>query len=525
MSAAVISALGHTLVAFMWQGAIVGVCADVLARRLADPQARHASDVAALLALPDLVLCTFALELSHASSLASAPVGIAPATTLAVLPATTPLGWPQAVTATWLLGVAFMAIRLARSVVAVRRVRLRARLADASLVSLANALAKRLGLRRPISVGLSDDVAVPGVIGSWRPLIVLPASAIVGAPPEYLVAVLTHELAHLRRLDPLVLLVQRTVEVVLFFHPATWSISRRLDETREHCCDDMVRGHLVDPLIYARALLFFEQARSAVPTLALSSSAGSLMTRIRRIVHTPPTPRLPVSRRLAPLLAMAGLTATILAAPACIAAMAESDEDSDESSQAEHAEHAATPKPQSVQSPTSEPSDADAEASASLGIEWLPASVESHAPAIVDAAQAHQVDPELLAIMVLVESRGNATVRSPRGARGLMQLMPATAQSLAEARGITDHSDSRLDDPHYNLDLGAQFLAEQLQRFGEGKSEDEAIRLAAGAYNAGPSRMNAYLQSGAPLSEESVQYMERVASLWSERNEPDSTNL
>ena len=77
------------------------------------------------------------------------------------------------------------------------------------------------------------------VVGWLRPVILLPASALTGLAPSQLEAVIAHELAHIRRHDYLVNLFQTTVETLLFYHPASWWISRQIRAEREHCCDDV----------------------------------------------------------------------------------------------------------------------------------------------------------------------------------------------------------------------------------------------------------------------------------------------
>ena len=91
---------------------------------------------------------------------------------------------------------------------------------------------------------------------------------------------------------------------------------------------------------------------------------------------------------------------------------------------------------------------------------------------LMRVAQEEGIDPALLNSVVMAESGGNPMAESPKGAGGLMQLMPATAQEL----GVTD-----VFDPEQNLRGGAKYLRQQLERFG-----DPSLALA--AYNAGPAK-------------------------------------
>lgn len=92
---------------------------------------------------------------------------------------------------------------------------------------------------------------------------------------------------------------------------------------------------------------------------------------------------------------------------------------------------------------------------------------------IAMAAAAHGLDEKLLHALVLTESAYQPSAISSAGAGGLTQLMPGTAAEL----GVTDRFD-----PVQNLRGGADYLARQILRFGD-------LRLALGAYNAGPSRV------------------------------------
>ena len=79
---------------------------------------------------------------------------------------------------------------------------------------------------------------VPVVFGHFRPVILVPAGLLAGLPPEQIQAILLHELAHIRRCDYAVNFLQRLVEGLFFYHPATWWIARVIRAERENCCDD-----------------------------------------------------------------------------------------------------------------------------------------------------------------------------------------------------------------------------------------------------------------------------------------------
>ena len=149
-------------------------------------------------------------------------------------------------------------------------------------------LCRELRILRPVRLLESALVQVPTVIGWLRPVVLIPASALMGLTPRQLEAVIAHELAHIRRYDYLINLLQTAVEILLFYHPAVWSVSRRVRAEREHCCDDLAVAACGDALVYARALAEIEALRKVSPQLAMAADGGSLLARIQRIVgHLP----------------------------------------------------------------------------------------------------------------------------------------------------------------------------------------------------------------------------------------------
>jgi hypothetical protein len=143
-------------------------------------------------------------------------------------------------------------------------------------------LARALGIDRTIRLLHSTAVDVPTVLGWVRPVILLPMT-LTGLSGEQIEMILAHELAHIRRHDFLVNLMQSVVETLLFYHPAVWWISSRIRIEREHCCDDAAVAVGGNALQYARALTRLEELRGEAPQLALGANGGSLMERIRRV--------------------------------------------------------------------------------------------------------------------------------------------------------------------------------------------------------------------------------------------------
>jgi beta-lactamase regulating signal transducer with metallopeptidase domain len=190
--------------------------------------------------------------------------------------------------AAWFAGVLLLSIRFLGGLVVAQR--LKGNEANPLLEhwqERLSALAGQLRVSRPVRLCESVLVEVPTVIGWIRPVILVPASALTGLSAEQLQALLAHELAHIRRYDYLINLLQTAVETLLFYHPAVWWVSRQIRQEREHCCDDLAVAACGSVLVYARALAELEQLRIVAPQLAIAANGGSLLYRIQRLVGSP----------------------------------------------------------------------------------------------------------------------------------------------------------------------------------------------------------------------------------------------
>lgn len=188
----------------------------------------------------------------------------------------------------WLSGVLVLASRMFGAWLLVLRLKRSAGPVPVCFEELLARVSGRLRVRRAVVLCRSALVEVPTVVGHLRPVILIPAGALFGLTPQQLEAVLAHELAHVRRWDYAVNLLQTAVETLLFYHPAAWWLSGRVRAEREHACDDAAVEATGDALVYARALAALEQLRadaSPPAALALAANGGSLMQRIQRLVN------------------------------------------------------------------------------------------------------------------------------------------------------------------------------------------------------------------------------------------------
>jgi beta-lactamase regulating signal transducer with metallopeptidase domain len=321
--------LGWTLAAFLWQGTLVAglfACVNaLLARR--GPSVRYA---AACLALLVMLACPIATFLGLDRSVVSPPVSggetavanAAAAPARVVRPAASPVPvlprWIRSNTREllpwlapiWIAGVLVLSLRFLGGWTITRRLTRRAVApAPAALNELLARLRARLRVARPVLLLQSAAVAVPTALGTLKPVILLPLSALTGLTPEGLEAVLAHELAHIRRRDYLLNLLQTAVETLLFYHPAVWWVSRRVRIERENCCDDLAVEVTGDARAYARALVGLEQIRASRPRLAVAANGGTLLARVARLLPAPPPSADAGSRWVAGALALAALAA------------------------------------------------------------------------------------------------------------------------------------------------------------------------------------------------------------------------
>jgi len=295
------SALGWALIHSIWQCAVIGLLAWFGLRGLhtRGPEARYLLSCAALSLMLALPTATFFL-LWTPSSLGISGSAQGGDLALVMLQTATPptnpalssfLPW---LIAAWAIGVLAMSLRLAGGWFWIQRFRwIGAEAVDAPWQERLQWLARDLGVKRPVRLMKSLAVEVPIVLGWLRPLILVPAALFTAMDPRALETILAHELAHVRRHDYLVNLLQSAMEVLLFFHPAVWWLSAQIRAERENCCDDIAVSLCGDPLLYARALAALEELRPDLnPNLALAATGGTLMNRIHRILapKLPPSP-------------------------------------------------------------------------------------------------------------------------------------------------------------------------------------------------------------------------------------------
>jgi bla regulator protein blaR1 len=171
-------------------------------------------------------------------------------------------------------------------------------------------LRHQLGIQQGIQLFESQLVKVPAVVGLFKPVILVPVGLLTQLPPACVETILLHELAHIRRKDFGVNLLQSVVEMIFFFNPALLWISSLIRQEREACCDDIVLAHTGDKKNYLEALVSFQVNVSAPSAyvLALRQQKAFLLNRVRRML-TQENKRLTIMEKVILFTALIGASA------------------------------------------------------------------------------------------------------------------------------------------------------------------------------------------------------------------------
>jgi type II secretory pathway component GspD/PulD (secretin)/beta-lactamase regulating signal transducer with metallopeptidase domain len=314
LSPQIVQKLGWTLLHFVWQAGVVALLLAILLRALrkSTPNIRYIVACAAMALIILMPTITFSLLSAPepASPVESIPISARVSAALqGPYDADMPLGraaqymqtprytsWQERadqvcaavlpyLVAGWLVGVFGLSIWHLGGWAQLHRLKSRM-VEDVNLFvhSTLQQLSGKLGVNKVVQVVKSALVEVPTVVGWIRPVVLLPASALTGLSSQQLEALLAHELAHIRRHDYLVNMLQTAVEILGFYHPAVWWISHTIRLERENCCDDMAISVCGDARQYVKALAEMERIRCGQAELAIAAGGGNLSRRISRLL-------------------------------------------------------------------------------------------------------------------------------------------------------------------------------------------------------------------------------------------------
>jgi beta-lactamase regulating signal transducer with metallopeptidase domain len=322
--------LGLTLVHFLWQGMAVAVLVGAFVRvfRLKHGNARYGAYLLAFIAMIACPVVTFtaidipispntelvtgaeSAEVVETFSYTALPAGDilpeaeTPRPAMPTVANPIPLGqrisdWLNVsmpwILVIWMVGVVVLSVRLLMGFVGVYRWRHHLEPLPERLVQRIVSLSEGLRMRGFSRVFISPTVLQAMAVGYLRPMVLLPAAMVTQMQPEMLEAVIAHELAHIRRYDLWVNLIQRVTETLLFYHPAVWWLSNCIRRERELCCDELAVKATGRRLTYATTLESVGRAKVMAKQPILAAGLGQdkkpTLSRVRHILGLKPTKR------------------------------------------------------------------------------------------------------------------------------------------------------------------------------------------------------------------------------------------
>lgn len=297
------SALGWTLIHSLWQGLVIVVAFSILRHVFKTSTARYWQGIGALSLQLVSAIITFGMVYQPAEIAAGKPrftaFFINNAANLDGVSVFAPSNLTFIQQAQlfiqnnldtfvlfWFIGANLLLLRLIIGFVYVQQLKVQKIMpVRDEVLGIMEELQEKLQLTMPIRLFESAKAVVPMTIGWIKPIILLPAGIMSGLSITQLEAVLAHELAHIKRYDYLINIFQNCVEILFFYHPATWFISAQVRDERENCCDDFAVNICGDRLVLAKALTqvanFQHQPRLA---MAFGAKRQTFMDRIKRIV-------------------------------------------------------------------------------------------------------------------------------------------------------------------------------------------------------------------------------------------------
>ena len=158
--------------------------------------------------------------------------------------------------------------------------------------------------------------------------------------------------------------------------------------------------------------------------------------------------------------------------------------------------------------------------SGGVNISWLPKTVTRWENIINENGKKYNIDPELIAIIITVESGGYSKALSRAKAQGLMQVIPPTANDIAKKHLIERRQNFDIYDPKTNVEFGTAYLSYLRNEFGQadqGPTWNSTVELIAAGYNGGPGAANSLFKGQGLKSNETLVYSRDVFNMWRER--------
>ncbi|TCV19623.1 BlaR1 peptidase M56 [Sphingobacterium alimentarium] len=187
----------------------------------------------------------------------------------------------------WFMVVCIKSVRMCVNLYGVFRLKNTGLIAtDMRWQRLVDHICKGIGVTQRVAFHESILAKTPLIIGHFKPLVLFPIGLVTSLSVEQVEAVLAHELAHVRRNDFIVNLVQNAIEILFFFNPAVLWLSSLIRAERENCCDDIAVAYTGSKSLYVNALVQCEEYSMSTPHLAvgLKGDRGTLINRVKRLL-------------------------------------------------------------------------------------------------------------------------------------------------------------------------------------------------------------------------------------------------
>ncbi len=297
LSSELITAFAWTLIHSTWQ---IGLVAIVLAIFLNFNQSskahlRYNVSLASLGLIAVMVLVTFAYQMrgSGGEQILLTPVALEMQQVLPVADSMQSVlsfaeTYKLLIVKVWLIGALLFLFRFIAGYLGIKRWIRLAETADLQESKQFKKLKKKFRIHRQVLIKTTKEITTPMVVGFLKPVILFPVGLINQLTTDEVSAILAHELAHISRHDYILHLLQSLMEVVFYYHPALWYISKVINAERENCCDDLAIAKTGGAISYAKTLVKLQEMNLSplYPALAMAGRKG-FSNRIKRILNVP----------------------------------------------------------------------------------------------------------------------------------------------------------------------------------------------------------------------------------------------
>ena len=302
-----VGALCNTLMHSLWQGIVLAAIAGliVIGTRKTSSALRYNLLISALMLFAVAVSATFVGQYVRAGAATAAQpdtykvhgVNETATTNLTPQPAPAPgfvtrvasylHDYRNTIVMVWFLIICARSLQLGVGLYGTYRLkRVKVQMVQGHWPQRMRQLAQSLGITQSIALLESGLARTPMVIGHLKPVILVPMGLLTALSPQEIEAILIHELAHIKRRDYLVNMLQSGMEIVFFFNPAVLWISKLIRTERENCCDDLAVARDQNKANYIRALVSCEEYKSSTAPFAMAFPGGghTLLDRVKRMV-------------------------------------------------------------------------------------------------------------------------------------------------------------------------------------------------------------------------------------------------